>query len=74
MRKRGKVVDSNTLKSNLSNPHYRCSVTGNITKLYFADRYGRNFLPNERRGNDVVSPHFEDESRFVEPPNGSIFS
>ena len=56
-----KLRDSNTLKSNLANPYYRCLIIGNIPRLAFAHKYGRNFLPSERRGvgNDVVSPYFE---------------
>ena len=56
-----KLRDNNTPKSNITNPHYRCIVLQNVPRLTFAFKYGKQFLPEERRGvgDGVVSPHFE---------------
>ena len=56
-----KIKDSNTLKSNLTNPHYRTIILNDVARLPFSFEFGKNFIPSERYGvgNDTVSPIFE---------------
>lgn len=51
-----KLKDSNTLKSNVVNPHYRAVTLTNIPRLTFAYKYGKNFSPDEKlRATDAAS-------------------
>ena len=65
-----KLKDSNTLKSNIANPHYRTIIIKDIPRLAFAYEYGRNFARHERCvvGNMVISPifHLKTMKRLVE--------
>lgn len=47
LRLKKKIKDSNVLKSNLANPHYKTVSITDVHRKTFASLYGRRFMPDE---------------------------